>query len=57
MESNISISKAAGGGLPWHSSPLDGGPSRVHGCVRLYEENVQEMFEMVRVGTSGHRLP
>ena len=28
-----------------------------HGCVRLYEENVQEIFEMVRVGTPVTVLP
>ena len=28
-----------------------------HGCVRLYEENVQEIFELVRVGTPVTVLP
>ena len=28
-----------------------------HGCVRLYEENVQEIFEMVRIGTPVTVLP
>ncbi|QNI54281.1 L/D-transpeptidase catalytic domain protein [Synechococcus sp. BIOS-E4-1] len=28
-----------------------------HGCVRLYEENVQEVFELVRVGTPVTVLP
>ena len=28
-----------------------------HGCVRLYEENVQEIYELVRVGTPVTVLP
>jgi len=28
-----------------------------HGCVRLYEENVQELFELVQVGTPVTVLP
>ena len=28
-----------------------------HGCVRLYEENVQEVFDLVRVGTQVTVLP
>ncbi len=28
-----------------------------HGCVRLYEENVQEVFDLVRVGTPVTVLP
>ncbi len=28
-----------------------------HGCVRLYEEDVQELFELVQVGTSVTVLP
>jgi len=28
-----------------------------HGCVRLFEENVQEVFELVQVGTPVTVLP
>jgi lipoprotein-anchoring transpeptidase ErfK/SrfK len=28
-----------------------------HGCVRLYEEDVQEVFELVQVGTPVTVLP
>jgi lipoprotein-anchoring transpeptidase ErfK/SrfK len=28
-----------------------------HGCVRLYEENVQEVFDFVKVGTQVTVLP
>jgi lipoprotein-anchoring transpeptidase ErfK/SrfK len=28
-----------------------------HGCVRLYEEHVQEVFELVQVGTPVTVLP
>ena len=28
-----------------------------HGCVRLYEENVQEVFDLVKVGTQVTVLP
>jgi len=28
-----------------------------HGCVRLYDENVQELFELVRIGTEVTVLP
>ena len=28
-----------------------------HGCVRLYEENIQEVFEMVKIGTPVTVLP
>jgi L,D-transpeptidase ErfK/SrfK len=28
-----------------------------HGCVRLYDENVQELFDLVRIGTPVTVLP
>ena len=47
-----------------HAFPFHGTPHRwtvgravSHGCVRLFEENVQEVFELVQVGTPVTVLP
>ena len=48
----------------FHAFPFHGTPHRwtvgravSHGCVRLFEENVQEVFELVQVGTPVTVLP
>lgn len=33
------------------------GRAASHGCVRLYDENVQELFDLVRIGTPVTVLP
>ena len=33
------------------------GKAETHGCVRMYDEHVQELFEMVKVGTVVQVLP
>jgi lipoprotein-anchoring transpeptidase ErfK/SrfK len=33
------------------------GQAASHGCVRLYDENVQELYDLVKVGTPVTVLP
>ena len=50
-------------GIPWVSTRARRLPTPLgirpvsHGCVRLYEENVQELFELVQLGTPVTVLP
>ena len=43
----------------FHGTPNRGSVGRAvsHGCVRLFEENVQELYELVQVGTLVTVLP
>jgi lipoprotein-anchoring transpeptidase ErfK/SrfK len=43
----------------FHGTPNRASVGRAvsHGCVRLYDENVQELFELVRIGTPVTVLP
>ncbi|MFS6827717.1 L,D-transpeptidase [Cyanobium sp. ATX-6F1] len=39
------------GRFPWHPHRWTVGRAVSHGCVRLYDEDVRALFEMVSVGT------
>ena len=44
------------GGIGMHEGFLPGYPAS-HGCVRMYDENVRDLFELVRMGTVVTVLP